>query len=507
MKNKERLLDHREPVRFIFSHSALREGWDNPNVFQICTLRRSGSDVRKRQEVGRGLRLSVNHAGERMDANLLGEDVHNINVLTVIANESYGSFAKALQEEIAEAVADRPQNVTAELFVNKTIKDSKGAEYTIDTNMAYIIYEGLITSGYVKNRLLTDKYYEDKRNKSIKLADEVAESADDVIAIIDSVYDSRTMRAEDARSNNVELKIDKSKLGMSEFKKLWENINVRSAYTVSFDSEELIVKSIAALNMYLRVSKIFFKIETGEMAEIKSKDDLESGEAFTKAQGETQHAQITASSEVKYDLIGRVVSETGLTRKDVVSILTGIEESVFNQFKDNPEEFIIKAGNLINEQMATVIIQHITYNKLDAVYDTDIFTEPTMKGRLGVNAMAASKHLYDHLLYDSTNERDFARELETSSEVAVYVKLPSGFYINTPVGKYNPDWAIAFHEGSVKHIYFVAETKGSLSSMQLRAIEEAKIHCAREHFKAISSDKVKYDVVDSYACLMNKVLQ
>jgi type III restriction enzyme len=187
--------------------------------------------------------------------------------------------------------------------------------------------------------------------------------------------------------------------------------------------------------------------------------------------------------------------------------MRGIQKSVFEQFGNNPEEFIIKAADIINEQTATVIIQHITYDKMDSVYDSSIFTEPTLKGQLGVNAMTAKKHLYDHILYDSTNERNFAEKVDTSADVAVYVKLPSGFYISTPVGKYNPDWAIAFYDGKVKHIYFVAETKGSMSSMQLRLVEEAKIHCAREHFKAISTGSVVYDVVDSYDSLMTKVMK
>ena len=165
----------------------------------------------------------------------------------------------------------------------------------------------------------------------------------------------------------------------------------------------------------------------------------------------------------------------------------------------------MKTAAIINEQKATAIIQHITYNTLDEKYDTDIFTEPTIKGKLGTNAMKANKHLYDHIIYDSTNERDFATELDTNKDVAVYVKLPDGFFINTPVGHYNPDWAIAFYEGTVKHIFFVAETKGSMSTMQLRAIEDAKISCAREHFKAISSDSVVYDVVDSYKSLLDIV--
>lgn len=506
MKDKERLLDRREPVRFIFSHSALREGWDNPNVFQICTLKQSGSDVRKRQEVGRGLRLSVNQNGQRMDTSLLGEDVHNVNVLTVVANESYDSFARALQTELAEAVADRPRRVSVELFVDKVIRDNQGVEQVIDLDLAQSIYEGLITSGYVKKGVLTDKYYEDKKSGSIEVAEEAADFKDSVIAILDSIYDSRVMQPENARKNNVELKLDKSKLGLAEFQKLWGQINAKSVYTVELDEDELIAKAIAALNKELRIAKIYVTVETGTLKKIESREQLEQGEAFSREKSAAYKAELAANAFVKFDLIGKIVAETGLTRRAVVAILVGIDKNVFNQFAGNPEEFIIQASRIINEQKATTIIQHITYNKLDAVYDTAIFTEPTLKGQLGVNAMAVNKHLYDHILYDSEAERRFAEKVDTSAEVAVYVKLPRGFFINTPVGKYNPDWAISFYEGKVKHIYFVAETKGSMSSMQLRELETAKIHCAREHFKAISSDSVVYDVVDSFSALMDKVM-
>ena len=511
MKNKELLLDRnpaRSPVRFIFSHSALREGWDNPNVFQICTLKQSGSDVRKRQEVGRGLRLCVNQNGERMDTNILGNDVHNINILTVIASESYDAFAKGLQTELAEAVADRPRAVTVELFVGKVIKDERGNEQVIDQDTASAIHYDMIVNGYVDRKgALTDKYYEDKANSEIKVAEEVADSAASVIEIIDSVYDSRSMQPENARSNNVELHVDEDKLAMPEFKALWSRINAKSVYIVDFDTEELIQKSIAALNSKLRVSKIHFQVETGAMEVIKSKEELLSGASFVKEESSNYGVAMTANSNVKYDLIGKLVDETGLTRKALVAILKGIQSSVFNQFKDNPEEFIVKAAALINDEKATAVIEHITYDILDDHYGTDIFTDPTIKGRLGVNAMKAKKHLYDHIVYDSTGERDFAAELDTNTNVAVYVKLPDGFYIATPVGHYNPDWAIAFYEGTVKHIYFVAETKGSMRSMQLRLIEQSKIHCAREHFKAISGDNVVYDVVDSYQSLLEKVMR
>lgn len=509
MKNKELLLDRnpkKSPVRFIFSHSALREGWDNPNVFQICTLKQSSSDVRKRQEVGRGLRLCVNQDGERMDTNVLGNDVHNVNVLTVIASESYDSFAKGLQSEIAEAVVDRPKAVTVELFVGKVIRDKAGNEQVIDEELGRAIHFDLITSGYIdKKGTLTDKYYEDKANGELKVADEAADSAASVIEIIDSVYDSRAMQPENARSNNVELQVDEEKLAMPEFKALWSKINSKSVYVVDFDTEELIRKSIDSLDKKLRVSKVYFKVETGSMAQIASKETLENGASFVKEESTSYGNDIAVNSNVKYDLIGKLVEVTGLTRKAVIKILQGIQPSVFNQFKANPEEFIMKAASLINDEKATAIIEHITYDVMDERYDTDVFTEPTMKGRLGVNAMKAKKHLYDHIVYDSTNERTFASELDVNNDVAVYVKLPDGFYISTPVGHYNPDWAIAFYEGTVKHIYFVAETKGSMNSMQLRLIEESKIHCAREHFKAISNGEVVYDVIDSYKSLLDIV--
>jgi len=507
MKNKELLLERdpkKSPVRFIFSHSALREGWDNPNVFQICTLKQSGSDVRKRQEVGRGLRLCVNQDGERMDVNALGADVHNINVLTVIASESYDAFAKGLQSEIAEAVADRPRKVEQSLFVGRTVKDNNGVDYIIDDGMGTMIQFDLISGGYVDNKgQLTDKYYEDSKAGTMKVSEAVEAYVDGIVGILSSIYDAKAMMPEDARKNNIELKVNQDKMAMPEFKELWSQINSKSVYVVDFDTDELVRKSVAALDSKLRVAKIRITVQSGSMDKIDSKEQIASGNAMKLENTKDYDATASVSTSVKYDLVGKLVDETGLTRKAIIQILTGIQPSVFNQFKYNPEEFIIKAATLINEQKATAIIEHITYDVMDEKYDTDIFTEPTIKGKLGVNAMKANHHLYDHIVYDSANEKSFAEKLDTCEDVAVYVKLPNGFYISTPVGHYNPDWAIAFKEGTVKHIYFIAETKGSMSSMQLKLMEESKIHCAREHFKAISSDKVKYDVVDSYESLIN----
>lgn len=509
MKNKELLLNRdpkKSPVRFIFSHSALREGWDNPNVFQICTLKQSTSDVRKRQEVGRGLRLCVNDRGDRMDTNALGNEVHNVNVLTIIASESYDNFAKGLQSEFAEAVADRPVKITEDLFIGRVLKGINGEEITIDNELADAIQFELISNKYIdKKHTLTDKYYEDKKNGTIEFDDELMPYVNEIVSILDSVYDNKLFTIEDARQNNVELKLDENKLAMKEFKELWKKINSKSIYVVDFDTEELIEKAISALDQNLAVTKLQFKVESGVMNKIKSKEELLAGKSFVKEEASNYTDHSIVGSNVKYDLIGKIVEGTDLTRKAVVRILQGIKPYVFEQFKFNPEEFILKAISIINSEKATAVIEHITYNVMEEKYDVNIFTDATIKGKLDVNAMKAKKHLYDHIIYDSTNEKRFASDLDINNSVAVYVKLPNSFYISTPVGKYNPDWAIAFHEGSVKHVYFIAETKGSMDSLELRTIEQSKIHCAKKHFKAISNNEVVYDVVDNYESLLNLI--
>src|SRR5574344_913295 len=509
MKDKERLLSFDEPVRFIFSHSALREGWDNPNVFQICTLKQSSSEVRKRQEVGRGLRLCINQNGERQDVNVLGEDVHNINVLTVIASESYENFAKGLQTEMADAVGDRPVKVSVELFVGREIENAKGEKTILDKDTANAIFYDLIMNQYIdKKGVLTDKSYSDKDAGKLHVADEVKGCEASVQKILDSIYNPDALKPEDTRKNNITLSLDDKKVHSKEFKELWNRINRKSVYAVDFDTDELVQKAIAALDSKLHVAKVTYTIKSGTIDEIQSKAALESGSSFVMDRHSTEDAIAGANSTVEYDLIGKLVDETSLTRKTIVAILKGILSSTFDQFKNNPEEFIIRAGTLINEEKATAVVEHITYNILDERYNMEeIFADKDIKCKLGVNSIKTKNNLYDHLVYDSTGEKEVAEHLYTSAEVAVYVKLPSGFFIPTPMGHYNPDWAIAFYEGKVKHIYFIAETKGSMSTLQLRGIEDAKIQCARKHFQALNSDNFKYDVVDSYKTLMENVMK
>lgn len=507
MKDKERLLSLDEPVRFIFSHSALREGWDNPNVFQICTLKpQSESEIRSRQEIGRGLRLCVNQQGERMDESVLGRDVQELNKLTLITDLEYGKFAEALQTGLAESLADRPQKVDTQLFVGRTLVDANGEQVHVTQDLANAIYEDLIQNDYVKRGKLTDKYFADKEIGSFHVASEVSGYADSVVRILSGVYDAHTMAPENAHSNNVQAIVDEEKLHKAEFLNLWNRINHKSFYTVQFDTPELIDHSIRALDSKLNVTRVQINLEYGEQtARLESREQLEQGKGFQKARSDRESAKYAPLGSVRYDLVGKLVEETGLTRATVTAILRGIAPQTFSQFRINPEEFILKAARLINDEKATQIIEHITYNRLDAAYDQDVFTRATLRGKLDVNAMEANRSLYSHVIYDSDNERRFAQELDVSDQVAVYVKLPGSFYISTPVGKYNPDWAIAFNEGSVKHIYFVAETKGNLDTMELRGVENAKIECAKKHFAAISNGSVVYSVVDNYSTLMQLV--
>lgn len=511
MRDKERLLSLDEPVRFIFSHSALREGWDNPNVFQICTLKTQGeSEIRSRQEIGRGLRLCVNQNGERMDESVLGSEVQELNKLTLITDMAFGKFATALQEGLAESMSTRPRAVDAGLFAGQILTDANGAQVTITPTLATAIYEDLVQQGYVHRGALTDKYYAAKDSGTVQVAEEVQGCEGAVMQVLSSIYDPRALRPENAHDNNVQAKVDEQKLHDREFAKLWQRINRKTFYTVSFDTQELIDRSVRELDAHLNISKVYVKTEYGEQtARLTSREQLEQGQAFVKRHNDQDAADRVALGNVRYDLVGKLVEETGLTRATIAAILQGIAPLVFAQYKLNPEDFIIKAGKIINNQKADMIIEHITYNKLEESYSADIFMLANLHGRQGVNAMPADRSLYNYVIYDSDNERRFAHELDVCDKIAVYVKLPGSFFISTPVGKYNPDWAIAFHEGTVKHIYFIAETKGTtlLDRNELRGVEDLKIQCAKAHFAAISNDSVVYDVVDSYDKLMQVVME
>lgn len=504
MKDKERLLSLKEPVRFIFSHSALKEGWDNPNVFQICTLKDSDNENKKRQEVGRGMRLCVNDRGDRQDADVLGTDgVFDTNVLTVIASESYDDFAKGLQHEIADACADRPVKVTEDLFFNVKYTTEDGTEHTIYKDKAEEIQYALIIGGYIdKHGKLTDKYYADKDKGELNFGD-VEDLHNVIVKQLDSVFNPSAVKPKNGRGNEpAHFDGDKFK---TEFLNLWQKINIHSYYTVHFDSDKLKEKAIEELNKRLNVTEIRIVVSHGALEEIKDKQSLEDGTAMHEDLRKTVHVTEAVGNTVKYDLIGQLVSKTGLTRKTIVGILKGMSKEKFSLFRMNPEEFIMKSANIINLCKAFSVVEHIKYNKLSNTFDKDVFTETTIRGKLGENAMKSKKSLYDLVVVDSKKEMEFADSLEKEDIVEVYTKLPRKFYINTPMGHYNPDWAVVFKEGTVKHVYFIAETKGKALDADLRPVESAKIECAKRHFTSIGASDVTYDVVDSWKDLYNKV--
>lgn len=509
LKDKERLLSLKEQVRFIFSHSALREGWDNPNVFVICTLKHSDNTISRRQEVGRGLRLSVNQQGERMDNPAI---VHDINVLTVVASESYKDFVAALQADISASLSARPKKADETYFTGKVLKTEQG-ELPVTAAMARQLYRYLVKNDYVDdNDGITEAYHQAKEDGAlVELPLELKAHAEQIFRLIDSVYtDAKQMDIGDGRK--MKILQPNQNFEKQEFKALWQRINRKAAYSVHFDSDELVRKAVDIINLKdegLRVTPLQYVIQAGEQEDEITYDKLEGGKGFRISENKTENHRSSIRSAVPYDLIGKIAEGTQLTRRTVADILKGMNTAVFAQYKTNPESFIAEAIRLINEQKATMIVEHLAYDPVEQCYDTDIFTAGMTKQDFTHAGDKLKHHIYDYVLTDSKVERTFVTELDTSSDVVVYAKLPRGFLIPTPVGDYNPDWAISFKEGQVKHVYFVAETKGSMSSMELREIEKTKIKCARKFFDEMNQrhapENVKYEVVDSFGKLMEIV--
>lgn len=521
MKNKERLLSFDEPVRFIFSHSALREGWDNPNVFQICTLRESDAEIKKRQEIGRGLRLCVNKDGVRQDAEELGENlVHDTNILTVIANESYESFANGLQSEFNEIIAKRPKDASASLFNGKYVVDDAGEKHLeINDGVAGDIYMGLVLAGLVDKttKQLTDDYHALSAEQKVQqvreaLNDDLKPYAESIQNILATIYDPKRGQLITNARKTEKLNLNQEKYSSKKFRELWDKINDKTYYTVEFDENELVDLCVNSLNRNMRVTKTEVAITTGGLETVgKDKVEMQRGTISTPI----TLAEV-ASNAVKFDLISELAKSqndggTSLTRKVISEILSKVEPGIFEMFKANPEEFIHNAIQLINEQKASTVVEHIEYDKLNEKWDGgEIFVDGEISGELGKNLIETKKHhLYDKLRYDSDIEEKFAHELEDNDAIEVYVKLPRRFYIDTPMGHYNPDWAIAFRDNAgVKHIYFVAETKGvegGKLDVGLKGIEKAKIECARKHFAKISDGDYIYDVCNSYESLLKLV--
>lgn len=511
MKDKERLLSLDNPVRFIFSHSALREGWDNPNVFQICTLKHGGSSpVQKRQEVGRGLRLCVNQNGDRMDADTLGSQVQQINQLTVIASDGYKDFVSDLQQGIRDDLYDRPTRATADYFIGKTITVN-GHDVTITEKQGRDIYRYLVKNDYIDDDdCVTESYRADLANNVLATIPESCKDiSDGVHMLIQSIFDEHVF--DEMIRDGHETKILENALNdnfyKKEFQTLWNYINHKYAYTVGFDSDELIQKSISYLDEKMYVTRLQYTVTSGSQEENLKAEDLQSGGGFIAETSSTHTLDRSKGSSVSYDLVGKIAEGTKLTRRSVARILSGINPYTFAMFNNNPEEFITKAIHLINSQKATVIVDQISYNQIDGTYENNIFTAE--KNSDFSRAYRAKKNVQDYVFADgyakdgNSVERRFAEDMDLAEEVCVYAKLPKGFSIPTPVGNYSPDWAIAFNKGTVKHIFFIAETKGTMDSMNLKPVESAKIKCAKKLFSKLSTADIVYHEVKSYQALLD----
>ncbi len=506
LKDKERLLSLENPVRFIFSHSALREGWDNPNVFQICTLKHGGaSTTQKRQEVGRGLRLCVNQSGDRMDRNALGDQVQKLNQLTVIASDGYKDFVANLQAEIRDVLYERPFRASKEYFAGKTVlRSNDGGTARVSEEQARHMYQYLVKNNYIdENDRVTDQYRVALENGALEpVPPSCSEIAEGLHNLVQSIFDERALDAmiEDGRKTKIQKNPLNEKFYKKEFQELWQLISGKYAYTVSFDSEELIKKAIAYLNKNMFVTELQYTVTSGEQREKWDAETLKSGAGFGEEKSATRALE-REDSNVKYDLVGKIAEGAKLIRRTAARILAGIHPSTFDKFRQNPEEFIARAIRLINEQKASTVVECITYNRIEDSYDSAIFTEE-WSGDFS-RAYKAKKNVQPYVLTDSNTEKAFAKDMDAASEVCVYAKLPRGFAIPTPLGHYSPDWAIAFNKSMVKHIFFIAETKGSMESLSLRAVEQAKIKCAKKLFGKLSTKNLKYGVVNSYAELMN----
>lgn len=513
LKNKERLLAFNEPTRFIFSHSALREGWDNPNIFQICTLRNTNSEIQKRQEIGRGLRIALNQNGTRQDLSVLGKEFFDVNKLTVIANDSYDNFVRGLQEEYKQNIYERPSKANEQYFISKFIINCETGEKTqISKEQSHSIYRWLLKNDYIDdNDNVTDKFKEDLSKDFIEaLPIELIPYKESIINLVSKVGTKGEIDIENGNKPVINNSLN-SNFRTKEFQELWNNINHKYSYRVSFDSNQLIENCINSIKANLTsVTRLKYNVVTGQQNNQITKMDLDNKNSFSQERSGSYSENIDAfhSTSAKYDLVYNIAKKTNLIRKTISKILIGTKETL-RFFRENPEEYINKVSELINQQKASVIVNHISYYPMEDRFESDIFNE-SHKDFDSNKVFESKKAIQDYVFVDgnakngNSIEMNFAKQLEAQKDVKVYAKLPSKFYIPTPMGKYTPDWAIVFENDKSREIYFIAETKGSLDSLELRAVEQGKINCAKSLYNKEGS-KLHYEQVTKFDDLYNSI--
>lgn len=478
MKDKEKLLSMDEKLRFIFSHSALKEGWDNPNVFQICTLNETNSVIKKRQEIGRGLRLAVDQSGKRAPYGF------EVNTLTVMANESYDQFVAELQKEIEEEEGIKFGSVEKHQFSNIVISGEHDQKEFLGAKISEGIYEHLIKQGYIdKKGKIQDSLKSDLADNTVNLPESVKDYTDAILATLSKVSRGLSIKKHEEKKT-AKLREDNGKqivLG-DDFKALWDRIKYKTTYRVNFSVGDLVEKCTKEIRSSVAVTSTKFEYK---------KVKVEVTEAELKTYDEKTKIQYYRNRNFQLpDIVTYLASNTNLTRKTVVDILLGLGDKL-EAFKNNPQLFIELASEVIRKQMRLAIVDGISYQRIgnDDFYAQEMFEEEELTGYLK-NMVEANKSVYDYIICDSGTEFEFAKKLEESLDVKLYAKLPAWFKIDTPLGSYNPDWAVLIDkDDGVDQLYFVVETKSSIFSDDLRASEQAKIDCGIEHFKALSQDK------------------
>jgi type III restriction enzyme len=487
MRDKEKLLSFESKLKFIFSHSALKEGWDNPNVFQICTLNETASVLKKRQEIGRGLRIAVNQDGERVHG-------FGVNRLTVMANESYEDFARQLQKEIEQEEGIRFGVVEAHLFANIPVpSDDHKTEY-LGVDASRKVWDHLKEKGYIDAKgKVQDSLRADLKTGDVDLPEEVQDHAAQITAVLRKVAGNLNIKNADDRK---QVKLNKAVFLGQEFKDLWERVKYRTTFRVDFDSEKLIEKCAEEIQKSLVVGRARF---------ITRKARLEVDRGGVQAEAVHESAAVYEARDYHLpDVVGYLQNETNLTRRTLVEIMK--RSNRLQDFKNNPQKYIEQVSAIIRHQMRLFIVDGIKYRKLgdQYYYAQELFEENELYGYLSKNMLESKKSVFDHVVYDSDVEEEFARSFELSEEVKVYAKLPGWFKIDTPLGSYNPDWAVLVEMDGQERLYFVVESKGSLFTDALRPTEQAKIDCGREHFKALGTD-VGFTVANSYETFSSKL--
>ena len=487
MRDKEKLLSFDSKLKFIFSHSALREGWDNPNVFQICTLNETASVLKKRQEIGRGLRIAVNQDGERVHG-------FGVNRLTVMANESYEDFARQLQKEIEQEEGIRFGVVEPHLFANIPVPTEDHTTEYLGVDASRNVWDHLKAKRYIDaSGKVQDSLRADSKTGNVDLPEEVKDHAAQINAVLRKVAGNLNIKNADDRK---QVRLNKAVFLGEEFKELWERIKYRTTFRVDFDSEKLIEKCVEEIQKSLVVGRARF---------ITRKARLDIDRGGVQAEGISESAAIYESRDYQLpDVVSYLQNETNLTRRTLVEIMK--RSNRLEDFKNNPQKYIEQVSAIIRHQMRLFIVDGIKYRKLgdQYYYAQELFEENELYGYLSKNMLKSKKSVFDHVVYDSDVEEEFARSFELSDDVKVYAKLPGWFKIDTPLGSYNPDWAVLVDMDGQARLYFVVESKGSLFTDALRPTEQAKVDCGREHFKALKTD-VAFMVANNYSTFSEKV--